>query len=82
MHSMHTASVAIIGASGYSGIEATRILAHHPRVELRLLASDRWSGDTLARRVGLSGSTGAALALLAVKQPAAAHGVRWTSFPS
>ena len=59
MQSMHTASVAIIGASGYSGIEATRILAHHPRVELRLLASDRWSGDTLARRVGLSGSAGA-----------------------
>lgn len=56
---MHTASVAIIGASGYSGIEATRILAHHPNVELRLLASDRWSGDTLARRLGLFGSAGA-----------------------
>jgi N-acetyl-gamma-glutamyl-phosphate reductase len=56
---MHTASVALIGASGYSGIEATRILAHHPRAELRLLASDRWSGDTPAKRLGIPGRTGA-----------------------
>lgn len=49
----------IIGASGYAGIEATRILAFHPRVELRLLASDRWQGDTASRRIGLSGAAGA-----------------------
>jgi N-acetyl-gamma-glutamyl-phosphate reductase len=56
---MHTASVAIIGASGYSGIEAARILANHPRAELRLLASDRWDGDTVAKHLGIPGRTGA-----------------------
>ncbi len=59
MQNMHTASVAIIGASGYSGIEATRILANHPRVELRVLASDRWNGDAVAKRLGIQGRTGA-----------------------
>lgn len=59
MHNMHTRSVAIVGASGYSGIEATRILAHHPRVELKLLASDRWEGDSVEKRLGLGGPVGA-----------------------
>ncbi len=59
MHGMHTASIALIGASGYSGIEATRILANHPRAELRLLASDRWNGDLVARRLGIPGRVGA-----------------------
>ena len=55
---MHKASVAVIGASGYSGIELTRILADHPRTELRLLASDRWNGDSAARRLGIQGRAG------------------------
>ncbi len=55
---MHKASVAVIGASGYSGIELTRILADHPRAELRLLASDRWNGDSAARRLGIQGRAG------------------------
>lgn len=55
---MHKASVAVIGASGYSGIELTRILADHPRAELRLLASDRWKGDSAARRLGIQGPAG------------------------
>jgi N-acetyl-gamma-glutamyl-phosphate reductase len=38
---MQPLPVGVIGASGYSGVEATRILALHPRVELRLAASDR-----------------------------------------
>ena len=46
--------VGVIGASGYAGIEATRILALHPRVELRLAASDRWQGDSLEQRTGLA----------------------------
>lgn len=49
---MHKASVGIFGASGYSGVEATRILAAHPKVELRFLTSDRWVGDSVARRLG------------------------------
>src|SRR3954471_16750310 len=55
---MQTVPVGIIGASGYSGLEASRILALHPRVELRLLASDKWTGDTTARRAGLPGAAG------------------------
>jgi N-acetyl-gamma-glutamyl-phosphate reductase len=45
--------VGIIGASGYSGIELTRLCARHPRVDLCLLASDRWAGDTPRRRLGI-----------------------------
>lgn len=48
----------IVGASGYSGIEATRILARHPRAELRLLASDRWSGEAAEKRLGPLGAAG------------------------
>src|SRR5258708_1191711 len=53
---MQTVPVGIIGASGYSGLEASRILAFHPHVELRLLASDRWQGESAARRAGIAGS--------------------------
>ncbi|HEX4386507.1 MAG TPA: N-acetyl-gamma-glutamyl-phosphate reductase, partial [Myxococcales bacterium] len=52
------APIGVIGASGYSGLEASRILASHPNVELRLLTSDKWAGDTAARRAGLFGAAG------------------------
>ncbi len=52
---MHTPSVGIIGASGYSGLEATRILAHHPRASLRFATSDRWVGESLGARAGVTG---------------------------
>jgi N-acetyl-gamma-glutamyl-phosphate reductase len=55
---MQTLPVGIVGASGYSGLELSRILALHPRVELKLLGSDKWAGETAARRAGLSGSAG------------------------
>jgi N-acetyl-gamma-glutamyl-phosphate reductase len=55
---MQTAPIGIVGASGYSGLEASRILAQHPHVELRMLGSDKWAGDTAARRAGLSGAAG------------------------
>jgi N-acetyl-gamma-glutamyl-phosphate reductase len=55
---MQTAPIGVVGASGYSGIEASRILAQHPRVELRMLGSDKWAGDTAARRAGLGGAAG------------------------
>ena len=41
---MQTAPVGIVGASGYSGLELSRILALHPRVELKFLGSDKWAG--------------------------------------
>src|SRR5919201_1824264 len=55
---MQGTPIAVLGASGYSGIEATRILARHPRAELRVLGSDRWQGDTVERRIALGGPAG------------------------
>jgi N-acetyl-gamma-glutamyl-phosphate reductase len=55
---MQTVPVGVIGASGYSGLEASRILALHPHVELRLLASDKWQGETAAKRAGVPGPAG------------------------
>src|SRR5512140_3521519 len=55
---MQKLPIGIIGASGYSGLEASRILAFHPQAELRLLGSDKWAGDTAAKRAGLSGAAG------------------------
>src|SRR5215472_1788400 len=36
--------VAVLGASGYSGIEAVRILAGHPFVDLSVLTSEHYAG--------------------------------------
>jgi N-acetyl-gamma-glutamyl-phosphate reductase len=36
--------VAVLGASGYSGIEAVRILAGHPFVEIAMLTSEHYAG--------------------------------------
>ena len=44
--------VGVVGASGYSGIVATRLLATHPRVELAFCTSDRWAGDRVQARTG------------------------------
>jgi N-acetyl-gamma-glutamyl-phosphate reductase len=40
--------VAVIGASGYSGIETVRILAAHPFVELAVLTSEHYAGREVA----------------------------------
>lgn len=40
--------VAVLGASGYSGIEAVRILASHPFVELAVLTSEHYAGREVA----------------------------------
>src|SRR5438094_9503173 len=56
---MQTVPVGIIGASGYSGLELSRILAlHHPHVEIKLLGSDKWAGESAARRAGPPGAAG------------------------
>src|SRR3954465_256478 len=55
---MQSVPVGIVGASGYSGLELSRILALHPHAELKLLGSDKWAGETAARRAGLRGSAG------------------------
>ena len=53
---MQTVSVGVVGASGYSGMEATRLVAGHPGLELAFATSDRWQGEGLANRVGIAGS--------------------------
>src|SRR5512137_124777 len=50
---MHTRTAAVVGASGYSGLELTRYLARHPRVRLTALTSDRWSGERAGDRLPL-----------------------------
>jgi N-acetyl-gamma-glutamyl-phosphate reductase len=55
---MQSVPVGIVGASGYSGLELSRILALHPHLELKLLGSDKWAGETAGRRAGLSGAAG------------------------
>lgn len=55
---MHRASVGIVGASGYAGMEATRLLAHHPHVTVRFVTSERWAGDSVEAHLGPCGSVG------------------------
>jgi N-acetyl-gamma-glutamyl-phosphate reductase len=55
---MQLTSVAIFGASGYSGIELAKLCATHPALEVKLLTSDRWVGEDAAVRLGsLAGLT-------------------------
>lgn len=51
--------IGIIGASGYTGMEATQILARHPRAQLVFLGSDRWAGRRASETLGLMGAAGA-----------------------
>lgn len=44
--------VGIVGASGYSGMVAARLLLSHPHVDLAFCTSDKWTGDEVGRRVG------------------------------
>jgi N-acetyl-gamma-glutamyl-phosphate reductase len=52
---MHTHSVAVVGASGYSGLELTRLVPRHPQLRLAALYSDRWSGEAAGARLALGG---------------------------
>jgi N-acetyl-gamma-glutamyl-phosphate reductase len=52
---MHTVSSAVVGASGYAGLELTRYLARHPRLGTAALFSDRWSGEAAGERLPLPG---------------------------
>ena len=46
---MSKLGIAILGASGYTGAELVRLLAHHPGVELRALTADRKAGQDIAQ---------------------------------
>lgn len=51
--------IGIIGASGYTGMEATHLLARHPRAKLAFLGSERWAGRKVRETLGIEGGTGA-----------------------
>lgn len=42
-------NVAIIGASGYTGVELARILCNHPEVHLRMVTSRQYAGQPLSQ---------------------------------
>src|SRR5512137_706088 len=50
---MQTLTAAVVGASGYSGLELTRLLARHPRLRLVALYSDRWADEAAGARLPL-----------------------------
>jgi N-acetyl-gamma-glutamyl-phosphate reductase len=45
--SLERVRIAILGASGYTGAELLRILAHHPNAEIVALTADRQVGKTI-----------------------------------
>jgi N-acetyl-gamma-glutamyl-phosphate reductase len=45
---MQTLNLGIIGASGYAGLELTRLLHRHGGATLRFATSDRWVGQAVA----------------------------------
>lgn len=51
------ARVGIVGASGYSGMVAARLLLNHPYVDLAFCTSDKWTGDRVGARVGVADSS-------------------------
>jgi len=56
---MQATTVAVIGASGYSGLELTRLLARHARLRVTAVTSDRWAGELVSARLPLDGPVGA-----------------------
>ncbi|BAU24106.1 N-acetyl-gamma-glutamyl-phosphate reductase [Caldimicrobium thiodismutans] len=48
-------SVAIVGASGYTGLELLRLLSYHPEVEVTTITSRELAGKCLSEVYGFSG---------------------------
>lgn len=66
--------IGVVGASGYSGLEATRLLALHPQAKLRFCASDRWVGEPVAARAGLRAGALGGLSYVSVEAAVAQLG--------
>jgi N-acetyl-gamma-glutamyl-phosphate reductase len=56
---MQPIPVAVVGASGYGGLELTRLLARHPALRPVALLSDRWAGEAAGARLPLDGPVAA-----------------------
>ncbi|HET6147973.1 MAG TPA: N-acetyl-gamma-glutamyl-phosphate reductase [Polyangia bacterium] len=54
---MNKVTAAVVGVSGYSGMETARILSAHPGFSLELAVSDRWAGARLGDRLPVSGAS-------------------------
>src|SRR5664279_1598397 len=52
-------SAAVVGVSGYSGMETARILSAHPGFSLTLAVSDKWAGERLGDRLPVADASGA-----------------------
>jgi N-acetyl-gamma-glutamyl-phosphate reductase len=52
---MNVVSAAVVGASGYTGLELTRLAARHPHLRLVALLSDRWAEERAGDRLPLEG---------------------------
>jgi N-acetyl-gamma-glutamyl-phosphate reductase len=52
---MHSIPAAIVGASGYTGLELTRLLARHPVLRIASAYSDKWSGEAVGDRIAVEG---------------------------
>ncbi len=79
---MHTRTVAVVGASGYSGLELTRIVARHPGLELAALYSDRWADEPAGSRIPVSGSAAALRYLPQAQAPALTAEVAFLATPA
>jgi N-acetyl-gamma-glutamyl-phosphate reductase len=79
---MHTRTVAVVGASGYSGLELSRIVARHPRLRLAALYSDRWADEAAGTRLSLSGPAAALRYLPQAHAPALAADVAFLATPA
>lgn len=53
---MGTIRVGVVGASGYSGAVAVRLLAAHPQCVLAMATSDKLAGESVAEKLDLAGS--------------------------
>jgi N-acetyl-gamma-glutamyl-phosphate reductase len=79
---MHTRTVAVVGASGYSGLELTRIVARHPGLRLSALYSDRWADEAAGTRLSLPGPAAALRYLPQAQAPALAADVAFLATPA
>lgn len=51
IQNVNRVTAAVVGVSGYSGMETARILSAHPGFTLALAVSDRWAGERLGDRL-------------------------------
>jgi N-acetyl-gamma-glutamyl-phosphate reductase len=51
-------SIAILGASGYTGEELVRICVRHPGMKVKAVTSRQWKGKTLEETLGIRGPAG------------------------